>query len=312
MEAQVSSWKTLRLFRRRSSISCRTTTCMITGYSTGYRRGGVRKDYTYYLDYSIGFLTRGCFRKCEFCVNKNYNRCVVHSPIQEFFDPSRPKLCFLDDNFLACPKWESILREVQETGKRFQFKQGLDARLLTDKKIRALVNSKYDGDYIFAFDNINDRETIEKKLARFWELYPNNKFHLKFYVLCGYDENGQWDEDFWEKDIADTFERIAILRKYKAVPYVMRFEKCYSSPWHGIYSVIAAWANQPSFFKKFTFRDFCKYRGMGNKIREYKVDFDRYLADGNPKGASWRYLEELESAYPTIAREHFDVRFPDS
>jgi len=27
--------------------------------------GGKRKDFTYYLDYSIGFLTRGCFRQCR-------------------------------------------------------------------------------------------------------------------------------------------------------------------------------------------------------------------------------------------------------
>lgn len=31
-----------------------------------------------YTDYSIGFLTRGCFRKCKFCVNQKYNR--VFSP----------------------------------------------------------------------------------------------------------------------------------------------------------------------------------------------------------------------------------------
>lgn len=32
--------------------------------------GGKRLDFKYYLDYSIGFLTRGCFRQCSFCVNK--------------------------------------------------------------------------------------------------------------------------------------------------------------------------------------------------------------------------------------------------
>ena len=33
--------------------------------------GKPRREFTYYLDYSIGFLTRGCFRRCSFCVNKN-------------------------------------------------------------------------------------------------------------------------------------------------------------------------------------------------------------------------------------------------
>lgn len=30
--------------------------------------GGKRLDYKYYLDYSLGYSTRGCFRHCEFCV----------------------------------------------------------------------------------------------------------------------------------------------------------------------------------------------------------------------------------------------------
>ena len=37
-------------------------------------QGGKRKDFTYYTDYSIGFLTRGCFRQCSFCVNQNYKK----------------------------------------------------------------------------------------------------------------------------------------------------------------------------------------------------------------------------------------------
>ena len=32
--------------------------------------GESRLRYKDYLDYSIGFTTRGCFRKCSFCVNK--------------------------------------------------------------------------------------------------------------------------------------------------------------------------------------------------------------------------------------------------
>jgi hypothetical protein len=31
-----------------------------------------------YTDCSIGFLTRGCFRKCKFCVNQKYNHVFAH------------------------------------------------------------------------------------------------------------------------------------------------------------------------------------------------------------------------------------------
>lgn len=268
--------------------------------------GGKRKDYVYYLDYSIGFLTRGCFRKCAFCVNKTYDHCFPHSPLSEFMDPERPKLCFLDDNFFACPKWEQIIEEVQATGKRFQFKQGLDERLLTDKKIHSFMSWNYDMDFIFAFDNIEDRPIIEKKLRRIRELYPESWKHLKFYVLCGFDNVGGWDDTFFPQDIANTFERIRILDRYRAYPYVMRYEKCYTSRWSGIYSAVAAWANQPNIFKKFTFREFCHSSGMGSLYGTYKRDVDRYLADGNQKGARWRYLEEFEMEHPGIAKEYFD------
>ena len=49
--------------------------------------GAPRSEYKSYLNYSIGFLTRGCFRKCGFGVNKNYDRVFAHSPLAEFYDP---------------------------------------------------------------------------------------------------------------------------------------------------------------------------------------------------------------------------------
>ena len=267
--------------------------------------GRNRKEFAYYLDYSIGFLTRGCFRKCEFCVNRNYNRCVPHSPLSEFLDVGRPKICFLDDNFFACPKWEELIQTVIATGKQFQFKQGLDERLLTDKKIHSLMSWKYDGDFIFAFDDIQDKGVIESKLSRLKELYPKPKRKLKFYVLCGYDRNGIYDDTFFQRDIADTFDRIRILCNYNAYPYIMRYENCYTSRYNGIYSAISAWANQPNIFKTFTFREFCKCKGMATLYVEYKRDWKAYLEDGHRKGATWRYMEEFEKERPDIARKYF-------
>jgi radical SAM superfamily enzyme YgiQ (UPF0313 family) len=107
----------------------------------------------YFKNYSIGFTTRGCFRKCSFCVNAHYDKAVIHSPLSEFVDVKRSKICLLDDNILAYSDNSSILNELQSTGKRFVFKQGIDIRLLTDSKAKCLVESKYDGDYLFAFDN---------------------------------------------------------------------------------------------------------------------------------------------------------------
>ena len=252
-----------------------------------------RKDFTYYLDYSIGFLTRGCFRQCEFCVNKNYKKCERHSSVYEFMDESRPKLCFLDDNFFACPQWKEVIAEVKATGKKFQFKQGLDERLLTEEKVQELASWKYDGDYIFAFDNILDRDVIENK-ARLIRKYMKGLGHnIKFYVLCGFDRNNKYDDDFWHQDINDLFERIFILAKYNFKPYVMRFEKYKESPLYGTYVNIACWCNTPSLFNNHGYEGFCK-----------KDDLRK--SGGKGTSSTWKYYEELSILNLECAK-YFDI-----
>ena len=252
-----------------------------------------RKDFTYYLDYSIGFLTRGCFRQCEFCVNKNYKKCEIHSPVLEFMDESRPKLCFLDDNFFACPQWKELITEVKATGKRFQFKQGLDERLLTDEKMQELMTWKYDGDYIFAFDNIDDRNIVEEKAHLIRRYNKSLGQNLKFYVLCGFDRNDKYDSDFWNKDINDIFERIFILAKYNFKPYIMRFEKYKESPLYGTYVNIACWCNTPSLFNNHSYEEFCRKD-------------DARKSGGQGTSATWRYYKQFLEFNPEC-RKYFSV-----
>ena len=273
------------------------------------KNGAKKEEFKYYKEYSIGFLTRGCFRQCKFCVNKNYKKCETHSNIKEFYDNKRPKLCFLDDNFFANENWKQIIKEVKELNIPFQFKQGLDERLLTDNHIHEIASwKKYDGDLIFAFDNIEDKKIIEPKLKRFYELYPKYSKQIKFYVFCGFDRNNKWDKDFWVQDICDIFERCFILAKYSALPYIMRFEKAYQSEFNGLYSTIASWCNQPSFFKKMTFRQFAINRGLKKELYEqYKNNPTDYLKEGHSKGSTWKYMEEFENQYPNIAKKYFDI-----
>ena len=236
------------------------------------QNGGKRTEFKYYLDYSIGFLTRGCFRQCEFCVNRNYKKAEQHSPLAEFYDPSRKKICLLDDNFLSHPCWKSMLTELQNTGRRFQFKQGLDERILTAEKCEILFNSKYDGDFIFAFDNIADYDIIENKLKlirQYTEKIP------KFYVFCGFDRTDCWT-DFWYQDIVDVFTRIELLMRYRCLPYIMRFNRYIESPYRGIYVTLARWCNQPSIFKKKSFREFCELRKDSEKYLNHFLNDTKF------------------------------------
>lgn len=53
--------------------------------------------------------------------------------------------------------------EVIVTKKPFQFRQGLDVRLLNDEKAELLARSRYHGDMIFAFDNWREREWAKNR-----------------------------------------------------------------------------------------------------------------------------------------------------
>lgn len=269
--------------------------------------GKKRSEFTYYLDYSIGYLTRRCFRGCYYCVNRNYKCAIGASVLSEFMDESRPKLCFLDDNFLSYPKWRELIEPVIQSGKRFQFKQGLDERLLTKDKILEISQWKYDGEVIFAFDNIEDKDIIISKLKLIRETVPDWKRELKFYVFCGCDRNGIYDEAFWHNDIQNLFERIDILSQFGAKPYIMRFEKAYESEFSSFYAAVAAWCNQPSIFNTFTFRLFCQCRGMRrNGYKLYKRDIETYLKEIGVKGSEWRAMEQVETLFPEIAEQYYD------
>lgn len=241
-----------------------------------------------YLDYSIGFITRGCFRKCSFCVNKKYDRVVSHASVSEFLDEDRPYIYLWDDNFLAYSKWKDVLDELEATGKPFQFRQGLDVRLMTDEKAKALSHCRYHGDFIFAFDHIRDRERIERKLL-LWRTWTERGTRL--YVLSAYDSQD-------ERDIASVFERISVLMKYDCIPYIMRYESYKFCRWRSLYVNIARWCNQPNFFKKKSFREFCEANQAYHKNRDTLC-------------SAYKAMTEFEREFPDIAARYFDLRFEE-
>jgi len=231
----------------------------------------IKKSPAYYKDYkeySIGFLTRGCFRRCPFCVNKLERKAMPYSNLNDFLDNEidektgklvRPYIYLWDDNFLASPQWEPLLDELIATGRPFQFRQGLDERLLAQNKrgedmAKKLASANYHGDFIFAFDNWFDRKIIEKAL-KIWKYYCPKK-ETKFYLFCGFEQTPT-DYKKFQKDIAEIFMRICVLMKHGCLGYIMRHEDYKQAPISNIYVQIARWCNQPGFYRNLSFWQFC-------------------------------------------------------
>ena len=214
--------------------------------------------------------------------------------MEEFYYDECKKICLLDDNFLGFPNWRELLQQLIATGKPFKFKQGLDERLLTEEKCEILFNANYDGDYTFAFDNISDYDLIHKKLEMI-RRHTTSK-SIKFYVLVGFEGTGA-------EDIENAFKRLELLMRYQCLPYIMRYQDKNRKPWQeskyrGMYVALARWGNQPSIYKKMSFRYFCE----ANQALK---------PEGAPLCSTMKAMLEFEKDYPEIAKKYFDLRYED-
>jgi len=239
----------------------------------------------YYTKFSIGFTTRGCIRKCDFCINKNEKTVYKHSDLAEFIDDTRPFIMLLDDNITAYKYFKDVFSQLNETNKPFVFKQGMDFRLLNREKMDMIFHSNYYSGltknigarvFHFAFDNIKDKELIEKNL----QICYNSRtyaFKMFFYVLCGFDRDYLYDESFYIKDLSDLIERITILSKYYAYPYIMLHENYKNSPYKYIYDDLKKICNNPMFITNKNIYKALSLSGLHNTINFLEKQYPEFL-----------------------------------
>lgn len=175
-------------------------------------------DYSLYnvVDRAIGFLSRGCPRGCSFCHVKTKEGLLSHkvADLSQFWNGQK-HIELLDPNTLACPEWEDLLQQLIDSKARVNFNQGLDIRLMTDKKMEMLNRIPLDKIH-FAWDRYEDKDMIQPKFKAFREQSKVNSHDLQVYVLCGDKEQRVLDTDL---------ERIYWLRENGFAPYVMLYEK---------------------------------------------------------------------------------------
>jgi len=171
----------------------------------------------YYLypntNFSLGFTSRGCIRKCPFCiVPEKEGGIQPWASIYEFWDRRHKKVILLDNNLLACPNWRETLSDLAKEGIETDFNQGLDIRLLDDEKARYLKSIKAKV-LRFAFDDV----VYEKAVCKGIELLLKQGISarkLSFYVLTGFNS----------VSAEDAIERVKILQSYDVDIYPMIYK----------------------------------------------------------------------------------------
>ena len=168
---------------------------------------------------SVVFTTRGCIRKCPFCVVPKIEG-KMRDPkysILPSIHPSHRDVVIWDNNFLASPYAKSILIELRDGGYKVDFNQGLDARLMTEEFAGLLADLRSDTIHM-AYDWPWEGPYVSKAIDLLASAYYRKK-DLIFYMLYNF-----YDFKYGKGDTPEDFyHRIKDLTGWGASAYPMRF-----------------------------------------------------------------------------------------
>jgi len=179
----------------------------------------MKPDYSLYPtnDASIGFFSRGCFRKCHFCIvdqKEGKFRRTQHPSL--WYKPAFKKITFLDNNILADKEWfMEVTSWCIERKLEIQFNQGLDIRLLDEKIARRLLEMPKHGMINFAWDDIKTENAVRKGIELLKQAgFTKNKLRAKvqFYIYVNDDSDEEYNSGVY---------RCRELKKLSCNAYVM-------------------------------------------------------------------------------------------
>lgn len=208
-------------------------------------------DYSLYheqtKDTAYGFLTRGCPRGCSFCIVKDKEGLCSHkvADLSEFWNGQK-NIELLDPNILASKEWEDLLQQLIDSKAKVNFNQGLDIRMMTDKKAEMLSQIPIKAIH-FAWDRFEDKDLIQPKFEIFRQKSKVNSHDLQVYTLVGDREQKVTDNDLY---------RIYWLREHGYAPYVMIYEKYALPKGHELLKLQRYVNNRFIFWKVPTFKEY--------------------------------------------------------
>jgi len=208
-------------------------------------------DYFLYpkMDYSIGFLTRGCIRKCSFCfVPEKEGDIRPAADIEDFLQHSKAVL--FDNNVLAHEHGIKQIEKIVRLGIKVDFNQGLDARLIDDGKAKLLAKVKWLKPIRLACDSAGMKADVARavKLLRKHGATPKAYF---CYMLV-------------KNNIEEAHERAIFLDEMGLIPFAQPYRAPDGKEPNKRLKDFARWVNHRAIFKSVKWRDYCKDGVMRN------------------------------------------------
>lgn len=165
-------------------------------------------DYSLYgLDYSVGFLTRGCNRDCTWCgVPGREGPAHAHADVEEF--AAHRDVVLLDNNVLQCDHGIAQLEKMAHLDMRVDFNQGLDARLIDDGIARRLAALKWLKPLRLACDHKGMMPSIQRAVTL---LRWHNCTPRRYFVYC------------LIRDVDEAIERVKFLKGINVDPFAQPY-----------------------------------------------------------------------------------------
>ena len=192
-----------------------------------------------HLDF--GFTTRGCIRRCPFCIVsiKEPILKVVIRYLRQLMSGRSKLLTLYDNNILALPEhFESICKQSLDLGVTLDFNQGLDHRLLTPEIVKLLKAISHK-EYHFAFDHPSYLKGVDNAIDLLQAGGINRGI---WYVLVGFNTTFQ-----------DDLDRLNYLKSRGQNAYVQRYKRDRQ------YIPLASWANQHHIFRTLTWEQYLEH-----------------------------------------------------
>lgn len=171
-------------------------------------------DYSIYpkCDYAIGYITRGCPRKCPWCVvPQKEGNIKPYRKWKEMARPDSKKLILMDNNILACKYGIEQLESMIGSGYEIDLNQGMDARLVDERIARIIARLKWVRFIRFSCDQVSQIESIIKT-AKLLEKHGKKPYHLFIYLLV-------------TKDIKNAAFRVERLKHLKGINIYAQAER---------------------------------------------------------------------------------------
>lgn len=198
-------------------------------------------DYSLYaLDYSLGFLTRGCPNKCSWCgVPENEGDIRTHADVEEFL--RHDSVVLMDNNVLACDHGIQQIEKMGRLGVKVDFNQGLDARRIDGAVARRLKTLKWLSPLRLACDNQAAMAPLFKAVQqlRYHNVTPSRYF---CYLLV--------------KDVDDALERVKFLKALNVDPFAQPYRDKEGTPPTDEQRWFARWVNMKAEYKSRTWEEY--------------------------------------------------------